>query len=404
MPTNIIEANIIQGPAIVEQTGPLGARFWFSKGPINLNLKTDTFDVGDAIHGDKLQSRMKGRSMTLDFTPASVLALFVPITLCTRVTAIAAAGTTYVVGETLTVTGGTGTAATIKVLAVGTNGAVTAAKILTRGCYSVAPTNPVAATGSTAGTNATFTLRLEQVSQWFPYCASDIGTDLAKVGSTIKVYSKAEEKAYLFNRSVMTKVAAGLRLKPSEEMLGGSVEFAVLGAATGQPWDEKHWGEVLDAQFPEPVFDLEDILTDVFQAEFDSQDIISNDGFEITAAIETKNIEDTNRGSIAAIALASMTAAVKCAPSNLTEAQLETLLRLQDTGALMPGQPISELGKDLVLTGANSGAVFTLFNAGAKEAQRTFDTGAHRFKQLDFVSEREFVAGEPTPLFTFDVE
>lgn len=70
--------------------------------------------------------------------------------------AIVAAGTGYSAGDTLTVVGGTGTAATIKVLTVST-GAITNMYVLTGGIYSVFPTSPVSVTGG-GGTGATFNL------------------------------------------------------------------------------------------------------------------------------------------------------------------------------------------------------------------------------------------------------
>lgn len=73
------------------------------------------------------------------------------------------AGTGYTVNDTLTVVGGTGTAATIRVDAV-TGGAITGYTQLTWGQYSVSPTSPVSVTGGT-GSNATFSLT--NYGHWF---------------------------------------------------------------------------------------------------------------------------------------------------------------------------------------------------------------------------------------------
>lgn len=73
--------------------------------------------------------------------------------------AINAGGTGYVVGDVLTVSGGTSTwPCTLEVTAVSA-GVITAVKILTSGAYTVNPTNPVSVTGGT-GTGATFNLTL----------------------------------------------------------------------------------------------------------------------------------------------------------------------------------------------------------------------------------------------------
>jgi hypothetical protein len=63
---------------------------------------------------------------------------------------------TYVVGNVLTVVGGTGTAATLTVASV-ENGLVNSVTVSNPGAYTVLPTNPVSVTGG-GGTGATFNL------------------------------------------------------------------------------------------------------------------------------------------------------------------------------------------------------------------------------------------------------
>lgn len=70
--------------------------------------------------------------------------------------AIRAAGTGYVVGETITYSGGTSTtAAQATVKAVGLSGEVKALEIAAYGVYRVVPSNPVSTTASAAGTGLT---------------------------------------------------------------------------------------------------------------------------------------------------------------------------------------------------------------------------------------------------------
>src|SRR3990167_9693995 len=74
------------------------------------------------------------------------------------VAAVAAGGTGYTAGDILTVVGGTGTAATIKVLTVAA-GVVATAVVQTGGAYTVLPTvTPATVTGGTGNDDATFTL------------------------------------------------------------------------------------------------------------------------------------------------------------------------------------------------------------------------------------------------------
>lgn len=70
---------------------------------------------------------------------------------------LVAGGTGYTANDELTVVGGTGTAATIKVLTVNA-GVILTAEILTVGSYTVEPENAVAVTGGTGNNDATFNL------------------------------------------------------------------------------------------------------------------------------------------------------------------------------------------------------------------------------------------------------
>jgi hypothetical protein len=71
------------------------------------------------------------------------------------VATIAGGGTGYTAGDTLTLVGGTGTAATLTVSTV-SSGVITAVALASGGTYSALPTNPISVTGGT-GSGATFT-------------------------------------------------------------------------------------------------------------------------------------------------------------------------------------------------------------------------------------------------------
>lgn len=73
------------------------------------------------------------------------------------VAVVAAGGTGYVVGDVLTLTGGTSTTTTQLTVTAVSGGVITAVSISRPGRYTVAPGNPVSSTGGT-GTGATFTM------------------------------------------------------------------------------------------------------------------------------------------------------------------------------------------------------------------------------------------------------
>jgi hypothetical protein len=83
---------------------------------------------------------------------------------------VAAGGSSYVVGDVLTTTGGTGTAATFTVSEVSA-GAVTAVIMTTPGLYSVIPVDPVTTSGGT-GTGCTLNVLWDTEAR--PYAIGDL--------------------------------------------------------------------------------------------------------------------------------------------------------------------------------------------------------------------------------------
>lgn len=71
--------------------------------------------------------------------------------------AVAAGGTGYTVGDTLTVSGGTGGPSATLTVSTVSSGAITAVTVASAGAYTTAPSNPASVTGGT-GSGATFNL------------------------------------------------------------------------------------------------------------------------------------------------------------------------------------------------------------------------------------------------------
>jgi len=87
---------------------------------------------------------------------------------------VTAAGTGYVVGNTLAVVGGIGLITTeLTVSTVNGTGGITGVTITNAGQYSTAPTNPVSVTGG-AGSAATFTLTFDNP---YKFWVHEVGTD-----------------------------------------------------------------------------------------------------------------------------------------------------------------------------------------------------------------------------------
>jgi len=126
-----------------------------------------------------------------------------------QVVAIATGGTGYSVSDVLTVSGGTGTAATLTVTSV-SGGVVTGVSITNAGDYSVNPTNPVSVTGGT-GSNATFRLTISGEFSYAYNYVSDIPIyvvvfhlnykDLRLVNRTLINSNKTDTVQQVFDRN-----------------------------------------------------------------------------------------------------------------------------------------------------------------------------------------------------------
>jgi len=94
-------------------------------------------------------------------------------------------------------------------------------------------------------------------------------------------------------------------------------------------------------------------------------------------------------------------ASAKFAPANLNETQLDTLLAVQGSSAILPGMSLANAGTDLVITSTPLNV--TLKNAGPKDAEYIYTVGQHRFQGVTFMNKHTFTAGAANPLWSFTV-
>lgn len=124
--------------------------------------QADGTGVTPGIHGNFFTRYSLGSGEDLLYWHPQLGGASTGATIGVTVVAIAAGGINYVVGNVLTADGGTqavvqGAAATFVVNSIGAGGTITGIGVLNRGCYSIAPSSPNAATGG-AGTGASLTL------------------------------------------------------------------------------------------------------------------------------------------------------------------------------------------------------------------------------------------------------
>lgn len=389
--------SIIQGPAIVT----LGSDVFYTKSGIKLNTKRPSFNVEDDSHG-QIDVRSKGQAIVdLSFTPVGMVTLLTEKYRASYA-AIAGGGTgTYVVGETLTAVGGTGTVATFKIEAVNT-GAVTKVSVLTAGAYTAKPTNPVSTTGG-SGSGATLTLSWANYSPLMPYNVDSIGKSIFGSAATTCIIQTIDGRKITYHRAGILKTPS-LNLKPSDTLMG-DMTIRCLGIAATQMTDPAYLLTRASAGFSDASFDETKIVTDIYSAAYGTTPydaMGAMDGFEIALDVATKDIETDDFGLVDTI-VTSLAATAKFRPSNLTEAQLDTLLNYQNSGVIIPGQSFSKSNTDLVIAGVSGALVATIKNAGPHQNAAQYQTAQHVHDQIEFVSKRTWTSGAANALWSLVV-
>ncbi|MDB6064945.1 MAG: hypothetical protein JWR26_1153 [Pedosphaera sp.] len=250
------------------------------------------------------------------------------------------------------------------------------------------------------------------IAAMFPYGVSAVGksifgaTDLPLVIVTKFGGTGNAGQTITYPRGALSKFPQ-LRLKPTDTLFG-DLTFTCLGDPAVQPNTAGAWNTIASATFADTNFDETQIITDTYSAAYGASPynaIGSMAGFEIDIAMQTAPIPADDYGVVDMI-LKSLTATAKFAPSNLTEAQVYTLLNGQGSGYVFPGQSLSKANTDLVIAGSGNAArtlTATIKNAGPKQAGFMYSTDKHRHEAVEFTSKRTWTSGGTNALWTLSV-
>ena len=226
----------------------------------------------------------------------------------------------------------------------------------------------------------------------------------------VTIYSVAENKTYGYTMGGI-EAPPELTATPTQTLFG-SMKLVCIGAKGISPTNANFIKQTSGlVGTPDTSFDFSKIKTDIYNgaitglsSPFNSLGAMA--GWQLKFGYKTKVIPSSDVG-IADIHLDSDGFGLKAtfAPSNLTEANVDTLLGLQDTGAVLPGQSYGTAAKagDLVLTGQVFGWTFMAKQLGAKTAKRVYAIGEHRFPNgaIEMTNAMSQTGGVPNPLFAF---
>jgi hypothetical protein len=170
------------------------------------------------------------------------------------------------------------------------------------------------------------------------------------------------------------------------------------------PTSASAWKAITSEAFADTTFDPSTVRMGQYTAAWGTvapyNSMISEDGFLLRPSITTESILVDNYGVID-MALKSVTGTAQFKPANLTESQMDTLITLQGSGAMMTGQAIGDGGNDLVISSNLLSA--TLKMGGAVDYELMYATGKLRMGEVAFGAATTFNNGAPNPIFTFVV-
>lgn len=250
---------------------------------------------------------------------------------------------------------------------------------------------------------------IANLASFFGLGVSDVGSSIFGTSDTaLEIWSKTEGKKYTWARSGLMQ-APGLTLSATKDFFSGQIQWACLGGSETEATSASHWKAEASTTFSDTTFDPSKNKRYRYTAAWgsgvsytDFAAMTAQEGFAIEVQYETSEVMDDNVG-VGDIDLVSLTAGVRFIPSNLTEAQIHKLIRLQDTTAMLPGDTIGEADLTISGTDASTGFEAVIHNVGFTNSQLQYATGKLRAGEVVGVTSRTFTAGAADPLWTFTV-
>jgi hypothetical protein len=240
--------------------------------------------------------------------------------------------------------------------------------------------------------------------QW-PYVPANIGASVFGASDVpLIVQTINDGQQITWSRGAITKYPSVLLSATKGTIYKGDITFSCLQASSFTPTSTTAWKSIASEAFADTTFAGSKVRMAQYVAAWGSSSpysaMLAQEGFELTPAIKCENIVDDNFGVIDMV-LKSMEGSVKFKPSSLTEAQIDTLIELQGSSAMLQGAVPADTGHNLVIT--SSLLVATLVQAGAVDYDLMYATGKLRAGEVMFNNVMTFTSGAPNAIFTFAI-
>lgn len=247
---------------------------------------------------------------------------------------------------------------------------------------------------------------IANLSQIFGLGVANVGASIFGASDTALVIHTKAGQTITYERSGISKMPS-LKLSATDDFFGDAMEWTCLGDPTTEPTDAAHWKTIVTSAFADVTYSETTKLRYRYTAAYGSTPydaMTAQEGFTISLNQTNEEISDDNVG-LADIVLRSLTATCNFVPSNLTEAQVDGLIKLQGSGAVLIGESIAKGATDLVITGDNGPTSFTatLHKAGFGQSAYMYQTGRLRAGEVQALTRRTWSTGVANPLYTFAI-
>jgi hypothetical protein len=230
-------------------------------------------------------------------------------------------------------------------------------------------------------------------------------TDLPLIIWALHPFDGTDKNKITWARGSISKSPTILCSATKGQIIGGEITFTCLMKSDFVLTAADAWYAAVNAAYSGTTLDIDKIryarytaALGVRAAPYDS--MLAIDGFTIEATFGTKDIEVDNFGIIDRVYDAdTYTATVKFKPANMKKDEVDTLIRIQDTTALLPGDVIGGGNEDLVIT--SDKFIVTLKNCDASDSNDLYQTGVLQRGEVMFINAAKFTSGIAAPALVF---
>ena len=248
-------------------------------------------------------------------------------------------------------------------------------------------------------------IRAGDIAAQMPFQTANVGASIfGNTDTPLVIQTINDGQTITWTRGGIGKYAPMLLSATKGTIYSGAMDFYCLMASTFVLTGASAWNGITSTAYADATFDQSKLRMGQYVAAWGSTSpfsgMIAEDGFTFTPELKVKPLAVDNFGIIDYI-VDSVTCSAKFKAANLTEANVETMLAMQGTSAMLPGAAIGDGGNSLIITGPH--LAVTMPGSAPHASKMPFGKGKLRYSELTFSSVTTFTTGVPNPVFSFAV-